>query len=35
MKRLFRFIALTIRLRSISRAIWIDAYDNFKPGHGK
>lgn len=35
MKRLFRFIASVMRLRSISRALWIRAYDNFKPGHGK
>ena len=33
--RFFRFIASVFRLRSISAARWIDAYDNFKPGHGK
>jgi hypothetical protein len=30
MKRLVRFIFLVIRLRSISRAIWIDQYENAK-----
>ena len=33
--RVFRFIATCFRLRSFSRALWIDAYDNFKPGHSK
>jgi len=33
--RLVRFLASVIRLRSISCAIWLDAYDNYKPGHGK
>lgn len=33
--RVLRFIASCIRLRSFSRALWIDAYDSFKPGHGK
>jgi len=30
MKRVVRFIFLVIRLRSISRAIWIDQYENAK-----
>lgn len=29
--RFLRFIASCIRLRSISSARWVDAYDNFKP----
>ena len=33
--RLIRFIANCIRLRSVSRARWVDAYDNHKPAHGK
>ena len=33
--RFIRFIASVIRLRSLGCASWIDAYDNFKPGHGK
>lgn len=33
--RFLRFIASCIRLRSVSCALWVDAYDNFKPGHGK
>lgn len=28
------FIALVIRLRSVSRAMWVRAYENFKPTHG-
>lgn len=31
----FKFIASVIRLRSISRALWVRAYENFKPTHGK
>lgn len=30
-----RFAWLCIRLRSVSAARWMTAYDNFKPGHGK
>ncbi len=30
MKRAFEFIRSCTRLRSISLAIWIDAYDNYK-----
>lgn len=33
--RLIRFIASVIRLRSFSLALWVDAYENVKPGHGK
>ena len=33
--RAIRFICSCIRLRSISRAIWLDKFDTFKPGHGK
>lgn len=33
--RLFRFIAHCIRLRSVSLAIWVDAFENHKPHHGK
>ena len=29
--RFIRFIASCIRLRSVSSARWLDAYDNFKP----
>lgn len=31
MKRIFRFIQLCIRLRSVSLAIWVDAYENHQP----
>jgi len=31
MKRFLHFIRLCIVLRSVSRALWVDAYDNFKP----
>jgi len=31
MSRIARFIASCIRLRSISRALWVDAYDQHKP----
>jgi len=31
MKRIFNFIRLCIVQRSVSRALWVDAYDNFKP----
>lgn len=33
--RLIRFIGHCIRLRSVSRALWVDAYENHKPAHGK
>lgn len=32
---IFRSIFLAIKLRSISRAMWVRAYENFKPTHGK
>jgi len=32
--RLIRFISSCIRLRSISLALWVDAYDSHKPTHG-
>lgn len=32
--RLFRFIASVYRLRSISLALWVDAYNAHKPTHG-
>lgn len=35
MKRALRFIRLCWIQRSFSRALWVDAYENFKPGHGK
>ncbi len=31
MRRLARFIASCIRLRSVSLALWVDAYDTHKP----
>lgn len=31
MRRLARFIASCIRLRSVSLALWLDQYDNHKP----
>ena len=31
MSRIARFIKSCIRLRSVSLALWIDAYDNHKP----
>ena len=31
MNRIARFIRNCIRLRSISRALWVDAYDNHVP----
>lgn len=31
--RLFRFIAHCIRLRSVSLAIWVDAFENHEPNH--
>lgn len=31
MRRLARFLASCIRLRSVSLALWIDAYDTHKP----
>lgn len=33
--RFLRFIASAVRLRSLACAIWLDAFDSFKPGHGK
>lgn len=35
MSRAIRFIGHVIRMRSISLALWVDAYENHKPGHGK
>ena len=32
--RFIRLIYLCIRLHSISLALWVDAYTNFKPTHG-
>lgn len=32
--RFIRLIVLTLRLRSISLALWVDEYDNFQPTHG-
>ena len=32
--RLIRFISSCIRLRSISLALWVDSYENFKTTHG-
>ena len=34
MKRIAAFIASVLRLRSISLALWVDAYDAHKPTHG-
>jgi len=31
MKRFFRFLQLCIVLRSVSRALWVQEYINFKP----
>jgi len=33
--RAIRFIYRAIQHWSIASAIWIDAYENFKPTHGK
>lgn len=35
MTRFFRFIAHCIRLRSLSLARWVDAYESHKTWHGK
>jgi hypothetical protein len=35
MKRAARFFMLCITLRSITSALWVDAYENHKPSHGK
>jgi hypothetical protein len=35
MKRIVRFLSLCISLRSVSSAVWVDQYENFKPHHGK
>lgn len=35
MRRALRFIQLIWIQRSVGRAFWVDAYENFKPGHGK
>jgi hypothetical protein len=32
--RLIRFIVSAYRLRSISLALWVDAYNAHKPTHG-
>ena len=31
MRRLARFLASCIRLRSVSLALWVDAFDTHKP----
>lgn len=33
--RLIRFIANCIRLRSVSRALWVSQYESFKPPYQK
>jgi len=33
-RRILNFIFSAIRLRSISLALWVDAYSNHKPTHG-
>lgn len=33
MRRALRFIRHCIRLRSFSRALWVDAFENHKPKH--
>lgn len=33
--KLIRLIYLCIRLRSVSQARWVAAYENFQPSHGK
>lgn len=33
--RAVRFIGHVIRMRSISLALWVDAFENHKPHHGK
>jgi hypothetical protein len=33
--RALRFIASCIRLRSVSAALWIDAFDNYQPRNTK
>lgn len=35
MKRAIRFIWLCFHLRSVGRALWVDALENFTPTHGK
>lgn len=32
--RLIRFIVSAYRLRSISLALWVRAYEDYKPTHG-
>ena len=34
-KRAAMFIQLCLVQRSIARALWVDAYENFIPRHGK
>lgn len=35
MKRAARFLRYWFYTRSLSSAVWLDQYDNFKPTHGK
>lgn len=35
MSRALRFIGHLIRMRSIGLALWVDAFENHKPHHGK
>lgn len=35
MKRAARFVMHCIRLRSIPLAMWVDAFENHQPHHGK
>lgn len=33
--RAARFLVIVIRMRSIRLALWVDAFENHKPHHGK
>lgn len=35
MKRLARFVQLCFIQKSVSRALWVDAYENGEQGNGK
>ena len=34
-RRMAVFLFNCLRLRSVSRALWVDSYDNHRPEHGK
>lgn len=35
MKRAIMFLVRCVRLRSVSLALWVDAYENHQPEHAK